>query len=37
MLIWKWPEVEGVTKLVATPSMHMIPIKRGSKLQALPL
>lgn len=36
-LVWKWPEIEAVTKLVATPSMHEIPIGKGSKLRALPL
>jgi hypothetical protein len=36
-LIWKWPEIEGVTKLLAAPTMHQIPIGKGSKLRALPL
>lgn len=36
-IVWKWPEIEAVTKLVAAPSMHQIPIGKGSKLQALPL
>ncbi|MBZ9773039.1 hypothetical protein [Mesorhizobium sp. CO1-1-8] len=36
-IVWKWPEIEGVTKLVAAPSMHEIPIQRISKLRALPL
>lgn len=36
-LVWKWPEIEAVTRLVATPSMHQIPVGRSSKLRALPL
>ncbi|MDX8453711.1 hypothetical protein RFM98_13170 [Mesorhizobium sp. VK9D] len=36
-LVWKWPEIEAVTNLVAAPSMHEIPIKRISKLRPLPL
>lgn len=36
-LVWKWPEIEAVTKLVAVPSMHEIPIGKGSKLRSLPL
>jgi hypothetical protein len=34
---WKWPEIEAVTRLVAAPSMHEIPVGRGSKLKSLPL
>jgi hypothetical protein len=36
-LVWKWPEIEAVTKIVAAPSMHEIPIGRMSKLRSLPL
>lgn len=36
-IVWKWPEIVGVTKLVAAPSIHQIPIGRGSKLRSLPL
>lgn len=36
-LVWKWPEIDAVIKLVAAPSMHEIPIGKGSKLRALPL
>lgn len=36
-LVWKWPEIEAVTKLVSAPSMHEIPIGRSSKLRPLPL
>jgi hypothetical protein len=37
MLVWKWPEIEGVTKLLAAPTMHQIAIGKVSKLRALPL
>jgi hypothetical protein len=36
-IIWKWPDILGVTKLVDAPSMHEIPINRTSKLRSLPL
>lgn len=36
-LVWKWPEIEAVIKLVSAPSMHEIPIGRSSKLRPLPL
>jgi len=36
-IIWKWPEMEAVTNLVAPPSIHELPIGRGSKLRSLPL
>lgn len=36
-IVWKWPEMEAVTKLVAAPSMHQIPIGKASKLRSLPL
>ncbi len=36
-IIWKWPEIEAVAKLVAAPSMHEIPIRKGGKLRSLPL
>ncbi|MDB5410952.1 MAG: hypothetical protein JWL84_5864 [Rhodospirillales bacterium] len=36
-IVWKWPEIEAVTKLVAAPSMHEIPIGKGKKLRSLPL
>lgn len=34
-LIWKWPEIEKVTQLLAAPSMHEIPIGRIEKLKQL--
>lgn len=36
-LVWKWPEIEQVTTLVAAPAIHEIPIKKGGKLKSLPL
>lgn len=36
-IVWKWPELEGVTQLLAAPSMHEVPMGRGSKLRPLPL
>lgn len=35
-IVWRWPEIEQVTKLLAAPSMHEIPIGKGSKLRSLP-
>lgn len=37
LLLWKWPEIEAMIELVAAPSMHEIPIGKGSKLRSLPL
>jgi hypothetical protein len=37
VLLWKWPEIEKITALLAPPSMHEIPIKKMSKLRSLPL
>jgi len=36
-IVWKWPEFEAVTQLLAAPSMHEVPVGRGSKMRALPL
>lgn len=36
-IVWKWPEIESITKLLAAPSMHEIPIGKGRKLRSLPL
>jgi hypothetical protein len=36
-LVWKWPEIEQVTKLIAPPSMHEIPIGKSTRLRQLPL
>jgi hypothetical protein len=36
-IIWKWPEIEGITKLLAPPSMHEIPIGRIQKIRQLSL
>jgi hypothetical protein len=37
ILVWKWPEIEAVTKLIAAPSIHEIPIGKKSKLRSIPL
>ncbi|MEQ1941249.1 hypothetical protein ABMA32_02365 [Mesorhizobium sp. VNQ89] len=34
-LVWKWPEIEQVTNLLAAPSMHEIPIGKNTKLRQL--
>jgi PIN like domain len=34
-IIWKWPEIEAVAKLLAPPSMHEIPIGRIQKIRQL--
>lgn len=37
ILLWRWPEIEQVTKLLSPPSMHEIPIGKSTKLRSLPL
>jgi hypothetical protein len=34
-LVWKWPEIEEITKLLQPPSLHEVPIGRGSKLRQI--
>lgn len=36
-LLWHWPEMLRLTEILAAPSMHEIPIKKMTKLRALPL
>jgi len=36
-LIWRWPEMLQITRLLAAPSMHEVPINRGTKMRALPM
>ncbi|MEX1107559.1 MAG: hypothetical protein WEC00_01485 [Dongiaceae bacterium] len=36
-IVWKWPEIEAVTGLLAAPTMHEIPIGKNSRLRSLPL
>lgn len=36
-LVWKWPEILEITKLISAPSMHEIPIGKNSKLRQLPV
>jgi hypothetical protein len=37
LILWRWPEILQVTKLVAAPAMHEIPMNRSSKLRSLPM
>jgi hypothetical protein len=37
LLIWRWPEILQIVRLLQAPSMHEIPINRSAKLRALPL
>jgi hypothetical protein len=36
-IVWKWPEIEAIPRYIAPPSIHEIPIGRGSRLRQLPL
>lgn len=36
-LVWRWPEMESLTRLVAAPALHEIPINRKAKFTALSL
>lgn len=36
-ILWKWPEMQNITRILAPPSMHEIPIGRMRKLRPLPL
>jgi PIN like domain len=37
ILLWHWPEILRLTEILAAPSMHEVPIKRMTRLRALPL
>jgi hypothetical protein len=37
ILIWRWPEMLQITKLIQPPSMHEVPINKNTKLRNLPL
>jgi hypothetical protein len=37
ILIWRWPEMVQITRLVQAPSMHEVPINKSAKLRVLPL
>jgi hypothetical protein len=37
ILVWRWPEVAQIVKLLQPPSMHEIPINRSTKLRPLPI
>ena len=34
-IVWKWPEILQVTSLLASPSMHEIPIGKNTKLRQM--
>jgi len=36
-ILWKWPEMENLTQLVAAPAIFEVPIGKMSKLRQLPL
>ena len=36
-LLWHWPEMQRLTEILSAPSMHEVPMQRGSKLRPLPL
>ncbi|TAX35826.1 hypothetical protein [Rhizobium leguminosarum] len=36
-LVWRWPEMLQITRLLAAPSMHQVPINKGTKMRALPM
>ncbi|WP_414138852.1 hypothetical protein [Rhizobium sp. BR 249] len=37
VLVWRWPEILQITRLLAPPSMHEVPINKGTRLRALPM
>ncbi|WP_132518122.1 hypothetical protein [Rhizobium sp. BK376] len=37
VLIWRWPEILQITNLLQPPSMHEVPINKGTKLRSLPI
>lgn len=37
ILVWRWPEMLQITGLLQPPSMHEVPINRGTKLRSLPV
>lgn len=36
-LVQRWPDIEQVTKLLAPPAMHEIPIGKATRLRPLPI
>lgn len=36
-LLWRWPEMEEVVRLVGGPALYGLPMSRSGKLQQLPL
>ena len=37
ILVWRWPEMEHLIRLVAAPALHELPINRRARFTALPL
>lgn len=37
ILLWRWPEILQVAKLLAPPSMHEVPINKNARLRPLPI
>ena len=35
LLVWRWPEIVQITKLIQPPSVHEIPIKKTTRMRAL--
>lgn len=35
LLIWRWPEIVQITKLIQPPSVHEIPIKKTTRMRVL--
>ena len=36
-IIWRWPDILNITKILAPPSMHEIPIGKSTKINQIPL
>jgi hypothetical protein len=35
-IIWRWPDISNITKILSAPSMHEIPIGKSTKLNQTP-
>jgi len=35
LLVWRWPEIVQITKLIQPPSVHEIPIKKTTRMRVL--
>jgi hypothetical protein len=36
-LLWRWPEMESLTRLVGGPVLYELPMNRTAKIKALPI